>query len=109
MSTVTAMSGYPLNVNIRRPRETYGENGSYEEAFETVAERMPADIQLSLKIRSLKSENGSGFSDRAAWLMFAEPPVNLLEGDHVSDGERNFIIEAVGDWGSHVECVMRKV
>lgn len=109
MSAVIAMNGYPLIVNVRRPRETYNEGGNYEETFDTVAERMPADIQLSLKIRNLKSENESGFSDRAAWLMFSEPSVKLLEGDHVWDGERNFIIEAVGDWGSHVECVMRKV
>src|SRR3989339_905123 len=109
MSIFKMMTGYPLTVSVRRPKETFGENGDYQETFNAVIEKMPADIQLSLKIRTLHSENKTGFSDKGGWLMFSEPPVKILEGDHISDGERNFIVEAVGDWGDHVECVMRKV
>jgi len=109
MSVIIPMSDYPLTVNVNRPSITYDEDGNYLETFAVVAENMPADIQLSLKIRNLKSENASGFSDSAEWMMFAGPDVKLLEGDNVTDGERNFVIEAVGDWGSHIEYVMRKV
>jgi hypothetical protein len=100
---------FPLTVSVLRPKAVYSENGDYVESFDTVIPAMTADIQLSLKVRNLVTETKTGSSDNAVWTMFANPPVKILDGDRVSDGERNFIVEAVGEWGSHTECIMRKI
>ena len=98
---------YPFTVTVQRPQENFSSSGNYEESFETVIEGMTADIQLSLKIRKVISEDERGISDNTMWIMFCSPPEPILSGDRVSDGTRIFIVDAVGDWGSHSECVMR--
>lgn len=96
-------------VTVTRPGSEFTESGDYDETAETIITDMTADIQLSLKVRSLLSEDETGSSGNAVWVMFCNPPVNIREGDHVSDGVRTFVVDAVGDWGSHTECIMRKV
>ena len=98
----------PLTVKVQRPLETFDETGNYEESFTTVVEEMTADIQLSLKVRSFVSEDRTGQSDNAVWIMYCNPPEPLAAGDRVNDDSRMFVIDAVGEWGSHTECVMRK-
>ena len=100
---------YPVTVTITRPQGTYDANGDYTESFATVNESMTADIQLSQRVRKLVSEDGSGTSDNGVWTMFCKPAVAIRIGDRVSDGTLAFAVEAVGDWGSHVECVMSAV
>jgi len=100
---------YPFTVSVKRPQISFTETGDYGESFDTVIENMTADIQLSLRIRRLLSEDGTGSTENAVWLMFCNPPITISEGDRVSDGTRTFIVDAVGEWGSHTECVMRKV
>ncbi len=99
---------YSLAVKVSRASGSFDSAGNYMEAVETVIEAMPADIQLSLKLRQFTSEDRTGLSDRTLWIMYCVPPAALCEGDIVSDGAREFIVEAVGDWGSHLECVMKK-
>jgi len=98
---------YPLTVTVQRPLETFDEAGNYEESFITVVEEMAADIQLSLRVRTFVSEDRTGVSDNAVWIMYCNPPEPLAQGDRVSDGSRTFVIDEVGEWGSHAECVMR--
>ena len=99
---------YPRIVTVSRPGETFDESGDYTETYDTVITDMTADIQLSLKVRNLVSEDATGTSDRTVWLMFCKPSEAIQEGDRVSDDTgRIFIVNAVGDWGSHVECVMQ--
>jgi hypothetical protein len=100
---------YPREVRVARPGGAYDEAGNYMETETTVIERMDADIQLSQKIRKLASEDGTGMSDSALWIMYCVPETPIETGDRVYDGERVFRVEAVGDWGSHTECVMKKV
>lgn len=100
---------YPREVRVGRPSGTYDESGRCTESEGTVIEHMAADIQLSLKVRRLVSENGTGASDDAAWIMFCVPPVPIMPGDRVYDGGRVFAVESAADWGSHVECVMKRV
>ncbi len=100
---------YPRTVTVSRPAEGFAETGDYRSDATVIVSGMAADIQQSLQIRSLQSEDKTGVSDNTAWLMFCLPPEPLREGDMVSDGERTFIIDSVGDWGSHVECTMRKM
>ena len=100
---------YPFTVSVSRPRTNFNESGDYEESFDTLIESMTADIQLSLKIRRLLSEDKTGNTENTVWIMFCTPPQTVVEGDRVSDGTRTFIVDAVGEWGSHTECVMRKV
>jgi hypothetical protein len=100
---------YPRTVRVSRPAGEYDEKGNYTETEIEVIGSMIADIQLSLKIRDLISENGSGVSDHAAYLLFCNPAVPILAGDRVYDGERVFAVESVGEWGSHTECVMKKM
>lgn len=100
---------YPRTVRIARPSGSYDEAGRYTESETTVIERMTADIQLSLQVRRLASESGTGMTDDAVWMMFCNPPRPIRAGDRVCDGDRVFVVEAVGDWGSHVECVMKLV
>ena len=69
---------------------------------------MKADIQLSLKVRDVLSENETGASDNTVWVMYCKPPKSIQEGDRVSDGTRTFVVDAAGEWGSHTECLMRK-
>jgi hypothetical protein len=99
---------YPFTVSVSRPGGSIDDNGNYQETYETIIEGMTADIQLSLKVRKLVNEDETGNSDVQVWVMYCNPPQKLCEGDRVNDGERTFFIDAVGDWGSHVECVMRK-
>jgi hypothetical protein len=47
-------------------------------------------------------------TESAAWLLFCNPLVAIMAGDRVYDGERGFVVESVGEWGSHTECVMKK-
>ena len=98
---------YPSTVTVQRPLANFSNSGNYEESFETVIEGMTADIQLSLKVRKVVSEDEKGISDNTVWIMFCNPPGPILSGDRVSDGARIFVVDAVGDWGSHTECVMR--
>ncbi len=100
---------YPFTVSVSRPQSNFNESGDYVESFDTVITNMTADIQLSLKIRKLMSEDRTGSTDNTLWIMFCNPPQTMLEGDRVSDGTRTFIVDAVGEWGSHTECVMRKL
>ncbi len=101
---------YPHVVTVSRPGETINENGDYIMTSETIITDMIADIQLSLKVRNLISEDSTGTSGQAVWLMFCNPSVTIKTGDRVTDDKgREFIVDAVGDWGSHVECVMKKV
>lgn len=100
---------YPFTVSVSRPRMSFNESGDYEETFDTVIESMTADIQISLKIRRLLSEDRTGSTENTVWIMFCTPLQTVMEGDRVSDGTRTFIVDAVGEWGSHIECVMRKV
>ena len=97
---------YPCTVTVTRPQGSYDEDGNYQESPLTVIDGMSADIQLSLRIRKLSTENGTGTSDNTVWAMFCVPPAEIRAGDSVSDGSRNFIVEGVGDWGTHCECVM---
>ena len=100
---------YPYTVSVSRPQSSFNSSGDYVESFETIIASMTADIQLSLKIRNLISENRTGSTENAMWIMFCIPPVTICEGDRVSDGTWTFIVDAVGEWGSHTECVMRKL
>lgn len=100
---------YPLTVTVKRPNNTFDADGDYTESFATVIESMTADIQLSIKIRKLISEDKTGISDNTAWIMFCNPPSSIQAQDRVEDGTRTFIVNAVGDWGSHTECLMRLI
>ena len=100
---------YPRTVTVLRPAEGFDETGDYLEGATVIVSGMIADIQQSLKIRNHLNEDSSGTSDNTAWLMFCTPPVSLHTSDIVSDGDRTFIIDSVGDWGSHVECIMRQL
>ncbi len=99
---------YPLTVMVKRPQENFSDSGNYEESLVTVLEGLTVDIQLSLKVRKLISEDEKGITDNTVWIMFCKPPVSIQTGDIVSDGTRTFVVDAVGEWGSHTECVMRK-
>ena len=98
---------YPFTVTVQRPQETFSETGNYQESFITVIEGMTADIQLSLKVRKVVSEDETGMSDNTVWIMFCNPSKTIQIGDRVTDGTRIFNVDAVGEWGSHTECVMR--
>ena len=98
---------YPRTVSVSRPGTGFGESGDYDAAPTVIVAAMTADIQLSLAIRDYLSEDGSGTSDHRAWTMYCQPPVPLKAGDIVGDGDETFVIDAVGDWGSHVECTLR--
>ncbi len=99
---------YPRTVTVSRPAAGFDETGDYQGGAEVIITGMTADIQMSLKIRSFQSEDRTGISDNTVWLMFCLPPREIREGDVVADTSRTFIIESVCDWGSHVECTMRK-
>jgi hypothetical protein len=99
---------YPLTVSVSRAAGSYDESGNYSETITTVIEEMPADIQLSLKLRQFNSEDETGLSDKSVWVMYCLPPCAIHEGDRVSDGSREFMVDVIGDWGSHVECVMKR-
>ena len=99
---------FPFTVTVLRPQKNFTVSGDYAESFETVIEEMIADIQLSLKIRATISEDETGLTDNSVWTMFCNPPVPVLAGDEVTDGTRTFIIDAAGEWGSHLECMMRR-
>ena len=69
---------------------------------------MTADIQLSLKDHELVEEDGTGISDSALWIMYCNPPAAIQAGDRVTDGALTFSVDAVIDWKSHTECMMRE-
>ncbi|MBN1292545.1 MAG: hypothetical protein JXB48_11960 [Candidatus Latescibacteria bacterium] len=98
---------YPYTVTVTRPQGTYTDEGDYTEDFETIIENMTADIQLSLKIRNLAVEDKTGVSDNTVWVMYCDPVEAIKAGDLVYDGSRVFVVDGVGEWGSHTECVMR--
>ncbi len=100
---------YPLTVTVTRPQGTYSANGDYSETFDTIIQNMTADIQLSLKVRKLIAENTTGTSDNTVWTMFCIPSQPIQTSDRVFDGTRTFVVDGVGDWGSHTECVMRLI
>ena len=100
---------YPCTVSVSRPKTNFTVSGDYDESFDTLIESMTADIQLSLKVRRLLSEDRTGSTENRVWKMFCNPPQTIMEGDRVSEGSRIFIVDAVGEWGSHTECIMRKV
>jgi hypothetical protein len=100
---------YSREVRVARPGGVYDDAGNYTETEATIIECMTADIQLSLKIRNLVSENETGVSDNTLWIMYCVPPAAIETGDRVYDGTRIFRVEAVGDWGSHTECVIVEV
>jgi len=97
---------YPVTVTVTRPQGTYNDNGDYSETFDTIIENMTADIQLSLKVRKLTTEDTTGTSDTTVWTMFCIPGEPIQTGDRVHDGTRTFVVDGAGDWGSHTECVM---
>ncbi len=96
-------------VRVTRQTGVTNDAGDYIAAEETIIGRMMADIQLSLKVRTLVSQDGTGVSDTALWIMYCVPPAAILAGDRVYDGARVFVVDASGDWGSHTECVMHEV
>ena len=98
---------YPFTVTVTRPSGSFDGEGNYQESAVTVTTDLPADIQLSLKIRSLTTRDDTGATDNAVWTMFCNPPAPILRGDRVSDGSRSFVVDAVGDWSSHLECLLR--
>ena len=100
---------YSSIVRVERPGGDFDDSGNYEESHVTVIDEMTADIQLSLKERTLTSEDATGTGDNAVWMMYCLPPEPVMAGDRVSDGERMFVIDAVGEWGSHTECIMKRV
>jgi len=100
---------YPCVVSVSRPGTGFNESGDYDESLETIIDSMKADIQLSPRVRKLMSEDNTGSSENTVWIMFCNPPQTMQDGDIVSDGIRTFVVDAVGDWGSHTECIMRKV
>jgi len=100
---------YASLVSVERPGGEFDASGNYEEAFVTVIDEMTADIQLSLQERTLTSEDATGTGDNAVWMMYCLPPEPVRAGDRVLDGDRTFMVEAVGEWGSHTECVMKRV
>ncbi|MCE5248987.1 hypothetical protein LLG96_02075 [bacterium] len=100
---------YPFTVTVSRPTGAFGENGAYTGTLETVIASMAADIQFSLKVRQLTSEDRTGISDTAVWVMFCNPPSPIRHGDRVYDGSRTFAVNSVSEWGTHTECVMRIV
>lgn len=100
---------YPRTVAIRRPCGGFDTTGSFVDETTVLIPSMPADIQQSLKIRNHLSEDSTGVSDNVVWLMFCQPPAPLREGDMVIDSGRTFVIDSAGDWGTHTECIMRKL
>lgn len=100
-------SDYTCTVTVTRPGGDFDESGDFSDESTVIVSDMTADIQQSLQIRNHLSEDRSGTSDSTAWIMFCVPPITLSSGDLVDDGDRTFVIDAVGDWGTHVECVMR--
>jgi len=100
---------YPAVVDVLRPSGTYDSGGNYGEQFSTVITGMTADIQLSLKIRNLVTENTTGESDNTVWIMYAEPPVPIIAGDRVTDGARTYSVDETAVWGTHVECYMKVI
>jgi head-tail adaptor len=102
-----AMMDYTCTVTVSRPAGSYDEHGNYMDGWEDIITEMPADIQLSLKIRQLVSMDESGVSDTSEWVMYCTPDEEITRGDRVADGERTFIVDAVADWGTHAEVVMR--
>jgi hypothetical protein len=100
---------YVCTVTVERPVGEFDGAGNLAEGFTTVAEDMPADIQLSLEVRSHVKEDGTGADGDSVWIMFCMPPERIREGDRVCDGDRVFTVDAVGDWGSHTECVMSMI
>ena len=99
---------YPCTVTVTRPHNTFGDDGSSIESFDTIIEGMTADIQLSLKDHELVEEDGTGTSDSAVWIMYCNPPAAIQAGDRVTDGVRTFSVYAVVNWGNHKEYMMRK-
>jgi len=99
---------YPVTVTVRRSEGMFNDSGDYVETFLTVAENMAADIQLSLRVRALLAEDETGVDDDSAWTMFCKPEAELFAGDIIDDGSNIYTVDAVGDWGSHVECVLRR-
>lgn len=99
---------YPRIVRVARPETADGDAGSPVVTERTVIAEMAADIQLSLRVRTLVSEDETGADDNAVWVMYCVPPSAVLPGDRVYDGERVFAVESAADWGSHTECVMRE-
>ena len=100
---------YPCTVTITRPHNTFGDDGSSIESFDTIIEGMTADIQLSLKVRDLVAEDETGTSDNTVWIMYCNPPAAIQTGDRVTDGARIFTVDGAADWGSHTECTMRRL
>lgn len=98
---------YSFTVTVTRPETTFTGDGDYTESFATIIENMTADIQMSLKVRSHITEDKTGVSDNREWTMFCNPSAAIQAGDRVSDGSRTFFVNAVGDWGSHTECMMK--
>ena len=96
-------------VRVARQAGVTNDAGDYVASEETIIGRMSADIQLSLKVRTLVAEDGTGVSDTALWIMYCVPPEAILSGDRVYDGSRVFVVDASGNWGSHTECVMHEV
>ncbi len=100
---------FPHIVTVRRPSGTYDENGQYVASETDILNGLITDIQLSLKVRTLVSENRTGVSDCALWMMYCVPDAPILRGDRVYDGARVFEVQSVGEWGSHTECVMKEI
>lgn len=99
---------YVSTVTVERPAGEYDGSGNYAESFVTVIEDMPADIQLSLQVRTVTREDGTGRDDSVVWIMFCAPPEPLNAGDRVCDGDRTYVVDAVGEWGTHTECIMSR-
>jgi hypothetical protein len=100
---------YPFTVSVSRPAASFGGDGACTETFGAVIASMTSDIQLSLKVRSLVASDSAGVSDNAVWILYCRPPAQIRANDRVCDGSRTFTVDAVCDWGSHTECVMREV
>jgi len=99
----------PRLVTVERPSREFDDDGNYLETFETVVTGLAADIQYSLRVRTVVSEDTTGTSGSGIWIMYCHADADIRPEDRIRDDGRTFTVDAVGDWGTHLECVMRLV
>ncbi len=89
----------------------YFENAFPDEFYSQLQDTMPQfqAFEQIAKVRKVVSEDETGMTGNTVWIMFCKPLAAIQSGDRVSDGIHTFIVDAVGEWGSHTECIMRKV
>ena len=97
---------FPVTVAVRRPAGSFDGNGDFMESYIVVAEALAADIQLSLRVRSHVSEDNTGREEDGVWTMYCAAAADILAGDMIEEGGRCYTVDAVGNWGSHLECLL---